>query len=537
MIRLRVLALLLLALASGACLERGSDKDKAKPEPTAQAPNVVAVPIAERLRKVEPKGRADESATITLRLAGEPLHLNPLLAGDALAVQVTLGDVYEGLLSIDKPGQAARPALAQSFVRDTEGREWTFYLRKGVRFHSGAALRPADVVRSFELARKTPGPLQTDLDDLQVVRAAGADSVVFRFLESRSSRSEVFAAVPILSAKSFAGVSAKALQTAKASRQPNGTGPLRFTSWESGVIELSRFNGYWGIAARAQTIRYRVIPERTRVLAELASGGIDVAMRLPAEEALRGLAESKRLALVEESLPAYTAAVFNTTRAHLGIDTRRALSQSFDRKSIVRELFRGFGAPAIGPYTAESESNDPRLTPPAFSLDSARKEVARQWPDPKRSLTLLVPAGSRSMERLADIWAEDLRGVVAVEVEAVPFTDMLSRVRQGNFDVCFLSFTTSAQVDLYSLFHSSQVGSGNVSRLADPAMDVLLEGLRGAHSAEERRDRGRELHRLLVTLAPFAFLTSDVRLGLVNADVAGIGDSAAQGGARNLWRK
>jgi ABC-type oligopeptide transport system substrate-binding subunit len=92
-------------------------------------------------------------------------------------------------------------------------------------------------------------------------------------------------------------------------------------------------------------------------------------------------------------------------------------------------------------------------------------------------------------------------------------------------------------VDLYSLFHSSQVGSGNVARLQDPAVDLLLEGVRGAHSSEEARDRGRELHRVLLALAPFAFLTTDMRLGLVKSEVAGIGDSAPRGGARNLWHR
>lgn len=141
------------------------------------------------------------------------------------------------------------------------------------------------------------------------------------------------------------------------------------------------------------------------------------------------------------------------------------------------------------------------------------------------------------MERLADIWAEDLRGVVNIEVVKLPFADMLGRVRSGDFDVTFLSFTTSGEVDLYSLFHSSHVGNGNLSRLNDPAVDLLLDGARNAHSAEESRDRGRELHRLLLHLSPFAFLAMDRRLGLVASDVAGVGDGAERGGARNLWRR
>jgi peptide/nickel transport system substrate-binding protein len=452
-------------------------------------------------------------------------------------VELTLGDVYEALLTRDKPGQKPRAGLAKSVGRSADGKEWTFFLREGVRFHSGEPLKPADVVRSFELVRKAPGPLQTDFDDLRKVSVESEDTVVFRFFESRSSRIEAFASVPIVSKKSFRGVKAADLQRAEASRRPNGTGPLRFVSWDSGSIELTRFDRYWGRSARAKTIRYRVIPDRARVLAELRSGGLHVATRFPVDEALRAAADNDDLVLVQESLPAYTAAVFNTQVEGLDIDVRQALARSFDRESIVKELFHGYGEQAIGPYLRESENNEPSARPEAFSLKRTKKELGALWSDPKRGLRLLVPAGSRTMERLADIWAEDLRGIVSVEVIRLPFADMLARVRSGDFDLCLLSFTTSSEVDLYSLFHSSQVGSGNVARLEDPAVDLLVEGARKAQSAEEARDRGRELHRLLLNLAPFAFLTTDRRLGLVHAEVAGVGDSAQSSGARNLWRR
>ncbi len=534
----RSLLVLLLCLAEGgACLERGSDKEATKAQSQLDLPAPPKPSASSRLRRDEPPWPAKKDATIVVRLASEPLHLNPLLAGDSIAVRVTLGDVYESLLSIEKPGQRPRPGLAKSFVRSTDGKEWTFYLRKGVVFHGGQRLQPSDVVRSFELARKAPGPLQTDFDDLLETKVEGRDAVIFRFGESRSSRSEAFASVPIFSRKDLGSASAQNFAKAKVSLRPNGTGPLRFGSWKGGVIELTRFEAYWGPKARAQTIQYRVIADRSRVMAELRSGGVDIALRLPIDEALQGLEENEELVLVKESLPAYTAAVFNTGAAYLDIDTRLALSRSFDRDSLVRELYRGYSSPAFGPYPEGSESNDPRAKAQEFSLSTVKEELAEHWSDPKRSLRLLVPAGSRTMQRLADIWAEDLRGTVKVQIESVPFADMLQRVRSGDFDLCLLSFTTSSEVDLYSLFHSSQVGSGNLSRLQDPAVDLLLDGLRGAHSSEERRDRGRELHRLLLHLAPFAFLATDQRLGLVRKDVAGLGDSAPGGGARNHWRR
>ena len=62
---------------------------------------------------------------VVLQLEAEPPHLNPLLAGDALSVRVTLGDVYEPLVEMT-PGRplALEPVLARSFTKSDDGRDW-----------------------------------------------------------------------------------------------------------------------------------------------------------------------------------------------------------------------------------------------------------------------------------------------------------------------------------------------------------------------------------------------------------------------------
>jgi ABC-type transport system substrate-binding protein len=136
------------------------------------------------------------------------------------------------------------------------------------------------------------------------------------------------------------------------------------------------------------------------------------------------------------------------------------------------------------------------------------------------------------MERFADIWAQDLRGVAELRVRRLGYAELLDAVRAGNFDIALLSFTTSADVDLYSSFHSSAAGSTNLSRIADSELDELLEKAR----TQRTRKLSRQIHRKLVELAPVAFLVSDVRLALVRDSVAGIGDTAEEWGARSLWR-
>ncbi|MBL4636016.1 MAG: ABC transporter substrate-binding protein [Kofleriaceae bacterium] len=530
---------LLLVVALSACFERGSKEATPEEVPEAAPPELthVAQAAVQGLRARDLVGEPDNAATIQIALETEPIHLNPILAADRVAVRITLGDVYEALLVLPRPGAEVEPALATRYSRSPDGKRWQFWLRSGVQFHNGKVLSPADVLASFNLACKAPGPLRSEFDDLVNVKTAPDNSMVFQFSEHRPGRAQAFASVPIVSARSFAFVRPEELATAAASMKPNGTGALRFDSRKNGTIVLKRNARYWGTPARAAVVRYTVFPDRERLMAELRAGRVDVVYALSIDRALRDSGKLPEVELFRESLPAYTAAVFNAGNAQLTAAHRRVLAQSFDRVTFIRELFSGFARQAIGPYPLGSTKNDPSVIKQVFSLAQSRADLSGGALKPLAPLRMLVPEKSRNMRRLADIWVEDLRGVADIRIVAKPFAELLEAVRTGDFDITFLSFTTSEDVDLFSLFHSSQVGSTNLARLRDDTIDTLLDNLRRSQPGEESTLIYRTLHSRLRQQAPFAFLTSDLRLGIVRKSVGGVGDSVERWGARYLWRR
>ena len=52
------------------------------------------------------------------------------------------------------PGGKLVPELAESWEGSKDAKTWTFKLRKGVTFHDGKSLTPADVVHSFNTHRR-----------------------------------------------------------------------------------------------------------------------------------------------------------------------------------------------------------------------------------------------------------------------------------------------------------------------------------------------------------------------------------------------
>jgi peptide/nickel transport system substrate-binding protein len=501
-------------LALAACYERGGKRErggKSEEEPK----QALTTPA---LRAREPTGPADADAKVVLRLQAEPSHLNPMFSADVWATAVAMGDIYEGLMHGARPGSIPQPALAES-VR-VDGLAVRFTLRKGVLFHDGSQLEAADVMASVEAARASP--LGAELDDLSEVSLED-DELVMRFRELRPDRLELFTRLPIMQAKLLRDKDA-----GKRLRDPVGTGALQFVEWRDEGILLRRFDDYWGQRARAKEVLWAIEPDRVRALHGLRSGALDVVWAVPVAEALAEAKEGK-IDVVRRTLPAYTAALFNCERLPAAL--RAALDASVDRDTLVRELFAGHGAAAVGPFPFGSERHDPALGATPFDRASARTGVRASLKE-RQSLHLLVPLGSRTMERFADLWAADLRGVVQLRIERLPYAEMLQRVRGGDYEIALLSFQTSDSVDLFSLFHSSAVGTTNLARIAEPRLDELLVAAR----TRPTQSISRQIHRRLFEIHPMSFLTSDMRLGVVRSDIGGVGDTAPAWGARYVWR-
>src|SRR5207302_8871854 len=89
------------------------------------------------------------AATGTLVFAGaaDPTYLDPALVSDGDSFRVT-EQIFEGLVRL-KPGTTAIiPALAVKWKLQG-GKIWTFWLRKGVKFHDGTPWNAAAACYNF----------------------------------------------------------------------------------------------------------------------------------------------------------------------------------------------------------------------------------------------------------------------------------------------------------------------------------------------------------------------------------------------------
>jgi len=144
--------------------------------------------------------------------------------------------LYSGLTQLDA-SLAPQPALAEE-IRNDKATTWTFKLRKGVKFHDGSPLTPADVVYSLNRHKDaaTASKVKTVAEQFAEVKASGPNEVQVKLSGPNADLPVILAASHFLIVKDGTRDFATA----------NGTGPFKLKEFKPGVRSVAvRNDGYW----------------------------------------------------------------------------------------------------------------------------------------------------------------------------------------------------------------------------------------------------------------------------------------------------
>ena len=316
-------------------------------------------------------GSADVGGTFRVALTADATTLDPWNANDANTLLVTR-QIFETLVDYDPGGFKIVPKLAESWSVSSDGRSWTFALRRGVKFHDGTDLDAAAVVLNFDRARLVAHPLRG---------AAGADryrtyaallegfddaSVISRVEAKDSTTVVITTRLPFgplladLAMPSFAIVSPKSMRddparwSTSASSGAAGTGAFVFRpgAWQPDQqIAFERNATYWAKDRDAVALPYldrlvlRVIRDEAARITEMRSGGLD-AVRDVTAASLSTVKADPNLQLLPR--PAFNVAYLGIAAAAPfdRVDVRRAVATAIDRSLPVTTLYGGAGRPA-----------------------------------------------------------------------------------------------------------------------------------------------------------------------------------------------
>ena len=108
--------------------------------------------------------------------------------------------------------------------------------------------------------------------------------------------------------------------------------------------------------------------------------------------------------------------------------------------------------------------------------------------------------------------AEDIKNNLedigfAIDVEIMPFEEMVKNIEKGEYDLALVGVNLSPEADLYEFFHSSQISSGkNYGGYINPKMDLLLEQSLNNLKEEDKFVNYLELQRMVKDELPIISL-------------------------------
>jgi peptide/nickel transport system substrate-binding protein/oligopeptide transport system substrate-binding protein len=472
----------------------------------------------------------------------DPPTLDPANATDTTSSAI-IRQVFDGLLELDEKLTPVA-ALAAKWTISNDQRTYTFFLRRGVKFHNGRELKAADVKYSFERAAKGKRPwvFEKIRGARDYIKGSAGEIVGIRVVDDATVEIRLdrpFAPFLHLIAYDAASVVPREEVEKRGGNfasQPVGTGAFRFAAWRrDDQVVVERFPEHFRGPAHLERVIFRIIPAEITRYQEYRAGQLDLT-DIPTGHCQQVKADPQLKSDVAIWPTLGTHAVrFNVERAPFNdVRVRRAVAHAVDPSIIVDRLLEGCVPPAQG------------ILPP--SLPGFSPGVKRLPLDLERSKRLLAEAGfpgGRGLppiafnfntadlnQRIAEVLQSQLKNIgMPIELRRLDWAAHIKLVDDGSvmfFRQSWIADYPDPENFLTVLFHSRNAGAaGNTSRYRNPKLDRLFDEADGLpQSSPARYARYAEAEQTILDEAVWVSLYHYTSRALIKPSVKGLERSA-----------
>ena len=380
---------------------------------------------------------------ITVSIVAEPPGWDPTVSTSQEIARVMYHNVYEGLVRIDRSGDIV-PALASKWETSADGLTWTFTLQKGVTFHNGDPLTPADVVAALKRAAD-PESGHTHPEYYEAIENVKAEGNTVVLTLSKPTSSLLYNLARPDSIIYQAGTEATQAS------EPVGTGPFKFAQWVRGSeVRLEKNPDYYGTPAYLDAVTFRIIEDTNAQLAALQAGDIDmVGVALSPENAIQ-LQGDPNIKVTEGSATTEITLALNNTRKPLDNPlVRQAITHAIDKETIVKGAMFGYGT-VIGTHASPIEPYYEDLNPYPYDPEQAKALLAKAGYPNGFSINFELPPYPFE-KRTGEVIAQQLSEVgIKVNLTNVEWTTWLDRIfARGDYDMTIIGHSEPRDIGIY----------------------------------------------------------------------------------------
>lgn len=404
------------------------------------------------------------------------------------------------------------PDLAEEWHQPSPT-EWVIKIKEGVKFHDGTEMTSKDVKFSLDRSLEMPKVqhVLAEVDSIEVV-----DDYTVKITTKT-------AFAPFLYTLAHAGASIVPegyVAGGGTFDDPIGSGPYKFVSWSSGEkIVVEKNDDYFdaGNMGQMKTITFRIIPEGTSRTIALETGEVDVVQELETIDLGKVESNSALKVYTTQSTRVDFFAVNNEKAPFDNQLVRQALNYALDKEAIMVVAINGAGAEAksvLAPSMLGFKGAD-------YAYDPGKAKELLAAAGYADGFKMTIWASGDERKRIAEVIQANLLEVgIEASIEMYEWATYIDLLMKGEEESLILGWSSNPDPDqtLTPLYHSSNIGGFNFSRINDPKIDELIESARVEMDSDKRVALYNEFHEYIMEQAPIVPLF--VKFNVVGANAS-----------------
>lgn len=478
-------------------------------------------------------GAIGQSQPVVVRVgwAGSPDTLNP---GNAILTEAyTIFElVYDSMYELNLDG-TYRLSIADSVSSSTDGTEWTFKIRDGIKFHDGQPLTAEDVAFTYNLYKDTPeypylnGYYTTYFE---TVTSTPNNEVILKLTEAIPNLESQLVFLYILPKHIWENVDKLEYENT----DMIGSGPFKMAEYtQNEFVRLTTNKEHFSTPPNVDEVVFQTFENQDALVQAIKTGQMDMITEMPntAAETLRQ-EDSVDVVVGAPFAPSVTDIIFNQTApencptAEGGLCTghpalrdrqvRLAMAHATDKKTLIDVTLLGLGTPGLtlipdglGVWYNDSIVDyafDPakanQMLDDAGYLDTDGDGI-RQMPDGTQPLNFRLnwPSDSIDAPRLAELLGDMWSAIgISVEPQAVD-PDALTAQCCPAFDFDLMIWGWASDPDpsaLLYVYTTEAIPSGSSETgYSNPAYDDLYSKQQVELDPNARKDIVWEMQKMV----------------------------------------
>jgi ABC-type transport system substrate-binding protein len=431
------------------------------------------------------------SATLNVYLYQEPAgQFGPLAPSSGPDNQV-MSFLYEGLLGVD-PDYELQPRLAESYEVSPDATEFTFRLRKGLKWSDGKPFTSKDVLYTYKLlADPKTGSATAGLytavagvadfvagraTDISGFSAPDDDTFVIKATGPNYGLAAQIATAFILPEHVLSKIPSADIAKNEFFREPKVTiGPYTFVDYKTNQYVHVTANPEYRSPARIKDVYLKPMTSDAAT-AQLGNGGIDIASYSPTD--LDTVAKFDGVSTQEKPGAGFVRIGLNQSKDYFAdVRVRQAFLYAIDREQIVKTVLAGKGEVRLSDFAKDNEPDG--LNDYSYDPDKARQLLAQAGWDPNRTINLQWVQGQRDRDATSTIVQNQLADVgVKVNLVNVQAAQITKSYQDKSYDMVLYGGGNYA-VDSSSIIYITACAQrfpagGNINQFCDPQLDTLM---------------------------------------------------------------